>query len=128
MIIELTLAHRIRLNVTVKTLIVEGKSDELLERLKQNTAFELADEVIDFLNKSFFYKQKGSRIIKVVNINSRAICKRLIEFNNYRKEYHKNMVESEQTKLYSSTDNIATNNYNNRWARETILANLMFGV
>lgn len=128
MIIKLTLEHRISFNVTVRTLIVNGKVEELLERLKQNTAFELSDEVITFVGRNFFYKQKNNRIIKVVNINSRFVCKQLIEFNNYRKEYHQNMVECEQTKLYSSTENIAPNNYNSRWAREVICGVLMFGV
>lgn len=128
MIIKLTLGHRISFNVTIRTLIVNGKAETLLERLKQNTAFELIDEVITFLNRDFFYKQKGSKIIKVNNINKRDICKKLIEFNDFRKDFHQKMSEYEDTKLYSNSENIAPNNYNNRWARETICATLMFGV
>lgn len=128
MIVELTLEHRISFNVTVRTLIVNGKVKDLLERLKQNTAFELSDEVIAFINRNFFYKQKANRIVKVVNINSRSVCKQLIEFNNFRKEFHQQMLEFEQTKLYSNSDNISGNNYNNRWARETIIGSLLFGV
>lgn len=128
MIVKLTLEHRISFNVTIRTLIVNGKVEELLERLKQNTTFELIDEVITFLNRDFFYKQKGSKIIKVNNINKRDICRKLIEFNDFRKDFHQKMSYYEDTKLYSNSENIALNNYNNRWARETILGTLRFGV
>lgn len=128
MIVKLTLEHRISFNVTIRTLIVNGKAEELLERLKQNTTFELIDEVITFLNRDFFYKQKGSKIIKVNNINKRDICRKLIEFNDFRKDFHQKMSYYEDTKLYSNSENIAPNNYNNRWAREIILGTLRFGV
>lgn len=128
MIIELNLKSKFSDNVTVRSTIIRGKVFQLLERLKQNNSFEISEEVFNLLNREYFYELRGTKVVKVINNNSREFIRKLKTFNDIRKKEHEKMKEFENTLLYSSSSNMKLNDYNNRWARETIIGQMLYGM
>ena len=127
MVNKLTLKSRFTVNKTVKSLILRGKASELLEKLQHNT-FEISDEVIEFLNRSFYYELRGCKIVKIVNINNREIIRQLKAFNEIRKEEHRRMKQIEFIGSYTSSSDIKLNEYNDRQTRELICGQLRYGI